>query len=247
MLRAMANVIAHRGPDDEGFYESTAASGTYNVGLAYRRLSIIDLNTGNQPIGNEDDSVQIVFNGEIYNFRTLREELISCGHTFKTDSDTETIVHAYEEYGEECVTHLRGMFAFAIWDAKRELLFMARDRFGKKPLFLWEQGDSLRFASEIKSLLVAGDGDIQVDLDGIYEYLLYRYVPAPGTLIQGIRKLPPASYAVWENGRLDIKRYYTPPDLQPYKKSPVPGKPVKKFLQHLDDAVACRMVSEVKS
>ena len=152
LLRSMADSISHRGPDDEGFYEASDGSGNYKVGLAHRRLSIIDLNTGHQPIGNEDGSVQIVFNGEIYNFPSLRDELIELGHRFKTESDTETIVHAYEEYGEDCVTRLNGMFAFALWDANRDLLFLARDRFGEKPLFLWQHGDDLRFASEIKAL-----------------------------------------------------------------------------------------------
>ena len=245
MLQSMADAIAHRGPDGEGFYEATTRSGRYHIGLAHRRLSIIDLETGRQPMGNEDESVQIVSNNEIYNFNELRADLISRGHSFATKSDTETIIHAYEEYGEQCVTRLRGMFAFAIWDCKRERLFIARDRFGKKPLYLWQQGDSLQFASEIKSLLIARDVDFRVDLDSIYDYLLYRYVPAPDTLIHGIRKLPPASYAVWENGQLNIRRYYTPADLQPYKPAPVPKQPVDRFLDYLDDAVACRMVSDV--
>jgi asparagine synthase (glutamine-hydrolysing) len=245
MLRAMADAIAHRGPDDEGYFEAQSRSGTYKVGLAHRRLSIIDLNTGHQPIGNEDGSIQIVFNGEIYNFQPLREELIARGHTFKTNSDTETIVHAYEEYGTACVSRLRGMFAFAIWDANRERLFIARDRFGKKPVFLRRQGEQLHFASEIKALLVADNADAEVNMDSIRDYLQYRYVPAPQTLIRGIEKLPPGSFAVWQDGRLGIERYYAPPDLQPLGQSSVPDEPVGEFLNKLDDAVACRMVSDV--
>jgi asparagine synthase (glutamine-hydrolysing) len=245
MLQAMADAIAHRGPDDEGYFEAQSRSGTYKVGLAHRRLSIIDLNTGHQPIGNEDDSIQIVFNGEIYNFQPLREELIARGHTFKTNSDTETIVHAYEEYGDACVTRLRGMFAFAIWDANRERLFIARDRFGKKPLFMRQQGEQLHFASEIKALLVADSADVEVNIDSIRDYLLYRYVPAPQTLIRGIEKLPPGSIAVWQDGRLEVERYYAPPDLLPLGQSSVPDEPVGEFLNKLDDAVACRMVSDV--
>jgi len=241
----MADAITHRGPDDEGLFESATRDARHRIGLAHRRLSIIDLDTGRQPIGNEDGSVQIVFNGEIYNYKMLREELISSGHSFTTNSDTETIVHAYEEYGERCVHRFRGMFSFAIWDAGRERLFLARDRFGKKPLFFWQQNDTLRFASEIKSLLVAGEFDVNVDLDAVYDYLIYRYVPAPSTLIRGIRKLPPASYAVWQNGELKIERYYAPPDLQPYRKARLPENPVDTFLEHLDDAVSCRMVSDV--
>lgn len=245
MLQSMADAIAHRGPDDEGYFEAQSKSGTYKVGLAHRRLSIIDLDTGHQPIGNEDDSIQIVFNGEIYNFQPLREELIALGHTFKTNSDTETIVHAYEEYGTACVTRLRGMFAFAIWDANRERLFVARDRFGKKPLFLRRQGDQLHFASEIKALLVADNANVEVNVDSIRDYLSYRYVPAPQTLIRGVEKLPPGSLAVWQDGRLNVERYYTPPDLLPLGQSSVPEEPVGEFLNKLDDAVACRMVSDV--
>ena len=245
MLQVMADAIAHRGPDDEGYFEAQSRSGTYKVGLAHRRLSIIDLNTGHQPIGNEDDSIQIVFNGEIYNFQPLREELIALGHAFKTNSDTETIVHAYEEYGTACVTRLRGMFAFAIWDANRERLFIARDRFGKKPVFLRRHGEQLHFASEIKALLAADNAGVEVNIDSIRDYLLYRYVPAPQTLIRGIEKLPPGSLAVWQDGRLDIERYYAPPDLLPLVQSSVPDEPVGEFLNKLDDAVACRMVSDV--
>lgn len=245
LLRSMTKVIAHRGPDDEGFFESQASSGKYVIGLGHRRLSIIDLDAGRQPIGNEDGSIQIVFNGEIYNYQFLREELIACGHKFRTNSDTETIVHAYEEYGDSCVEHFRGMFTFAIWDANKNRLFLARDRFGKKPLFLWRQGSSIWFASEIKSLLASGGVQVDVDLNAIYDYLAYRYVPGPATLIRGIIKLPPGSAAVWQNGRLDISRYYSPPDLQSRMVSSIPADPVGLFLAELDDAVECRMVSDV--
>jgi asparagine synthase (glutamine-hydrolysing) len=135
-LRGMADAIAHRGPDDEGFFESGTSDGKYRLGLAHRRLSIIDLSAGHQPMGNEDGSIQIVFNGEIYNFQTLREELRGHGHVFATGSDTETIVHAYEQWDTGCVDHFSGMFAFAIWDSRKQRLFLARDRFGKKPLYL---------------------------------------------------------------------------------------------------------------
>ena len=153
-LRSMSATISHRGPDDDGFLETTTRDNRYRVGLAHRRLSIIDLSTGHQPIGNEDGSIQIVFNGEIYNFHSLRDELIACGHKFATASDTETIVHAYEQWGERCVDYFRGMFAFAIWDARNERLFLARDRFGKKPLFLYEANGVLLFASEINHYLL---------------------------------------------------------------------------------------------
>ncbi len=193
LLRKMANVISHRGPDDEGFLETQSSSGGYSIGLAHRRLSIIDLGAGHQPIGNEDGSVQIVFNGEIYNYQSLRNDLISRGHQFKTASDTETIVHAYEEYGDQCVERLRGMFAFAIWDARRDRLFMARDRFGKKPLFLYKTDNAFLFSSEIKSILQYPEFNRCVNRQAVWEYLSYRYVPGPDTLFEGVKKLLPGS------------------------------------------------------
>lgn len=244
-LRAMADVIAHRGPDDAGFYEATTHSGAFHVGLAHRRLSIIDLSTGHQPIGNEDDSVQIVFNGEIYNFEELRNDLIARGHRFATASDTETIVHAYEEFGDACVEKFRGMFAFAIWDAARDRLFLARDRFGKKPLFILQHDGNLLFASEIKSLLAFPGLRPEVDHDAVWDYLAYRYVPGPATLFAGIRKLPPGSIAVWKKGELRQSRYYTPPDRHPRSTQTPPADPVGRFLELLDESVKIRMVSDV--
>ncbi len=245
LLRSMAAVIAHRGPDDEGFLEVHAGSGEYRIGLAHRRLSIIDLGTGHQPLGNEDGSVQVVFNGEIYNFRALRDELIARGHRFATASDTETIVHLYEDYGVDCVRHLRGMFAFAIWDGNRERLFLARDRFGQKPLFLWQSDSELAFASEIKALRVLPGVSPEVDTDAVWDYLAYRYVPGPATLIKGIRKLPAGCWGLWQGGELEVRRYYTPPDLGLALNSDPPTNPVGTFLECLEDAVACRMVSDV--
>jgi asparagine synthase (glutamine-hydrolysing) len=244
-LRAMAAALVHRGPDDEGFFETVTQNGKYQVGLAHRRLSIIDLSTGHQPLGNEDGSIQIVFNGEIYNFQALRVELEKNGHRFATDSDTETIVHAYEEWGDDCVARFRGMFAFAIWDAPRQRLFLGRDRFGKKPLFLISLGGSLLFASEIKSLLTFPGASARVDTPAVWEYLSYRYVPAPATLFQGIRKLMPGSVAVWEKGCLTERCYYRPPDHQPLLVSVIPKDPVGTFLNKLDEAVAIRMISDV--
>jgi len=245
LLRSMANVISHRGPDDEGFLEAQTSSGEFSVGLAHRRLSIIDLGSGHQPIGNEDGSVQIVFNGEIYNFQSLRDELIDRGHQFKTASDTETIVHAYEEYGDRCVEHLRGMFAFAIWDAKRDRLFLARDRFGKKPLFLYHANNTFLFASEIKSILQFPEFKRDVDRQAVWEYLSYRYVPGPRTLFQGVKKLQPGSCAVWEKGALTEWSYYTPPDCSPGDVDVVSGDIVGSFLEQLEEAVSIRMVSDV--
>jgi asparagine synthase (glutamine-hydrolysing) len=241
----MADVISHRGPDDEGFFEAQALSGRFSVGLAHRRLSIIDLDSGHQPIGNEDGSVQIVFNGEVYNFQLLRDELIARGHQFKTASDTETIVHAYEEYGDRCVEHLRGMFAFAIWDARRDRLFLARDRFGKKPLFLYQADNTFLFASEIKSILQFPELKTRADRQAVWEYLSYRYVPGPRTLFEGVKKLQPGSCAAWEKGELTEWSYYTPLDCDLSEIEVPSGDIVGRFLEQLEEAVSIRMVSDV--
>jgi asparagine synthase (glutamine-hydrolysing) len=192
-LERMNDALVHRGPDDQG------AVLLGEAGLAMRRLSIIDLTRGHQPIANEDASVWIVFNGEIYNHRELRRELAGRGHWFKTDSDTEVILHLYEDRGERVVDDLRGMFAFAIWDQRRRKLLLARDRFGQKPLFYRFDGRRFVFASEIKAILAAGGPDAdrpELDLRSLDEYLTLRFIPSPHTLFKGIRKLPPAHLLV---------------------------------------------------
>ena len=244
-LKEMTDAIRHRGPDDEGFWFNQPSGSAPQVALGHRRLSIIDLSTGHQPIGNEDGSVQIVFNGEIYNFQPLRDELIRRGHRFATASDTETIVHAYEEFGDHCVTHLRGMFAFAIWDNRKQRLLLARDPFGKKPLFLHERDGNLVFASEIKSILKFPGIDARLEENALWDYHTFRYVPGPRTLFQGIRKLNPGSYAVWENGLLRETRYFTPPDSLTFNQHAEPTDPVGTFLEQLDEAVRIRMISDV--
>lgn len=245
LLHRMAAVMSHRGPDDEGYLETKTLSGDIMIGLAHRRLSIIDLAGGHQPIGNEDGSVQIVFNGEIYNFKDLRQSLVGQGHHFASESDTETIVHAYEEYGEKCVEHLRGMFAFAIWDSNKEKLFLARDRFGQKPLFLYKDQGKLFFASEIKSILTCPGVQPHVNKKAVSQYLSYRYVPGPATLFSGIFKLPPASVAVWEQGKLRQYSYYSPPDRFVLSNSLPHTDPVNSFLDKLDESVEMRMISDV--
>jgi len=187
LLTAMASSLIHRGPDEEGVYIDR------NVGLAHRRLRIIDLSSGRQPLSNEDGTVWISFNGEIYNYPGLRRSLEGKGHTFRTNTDTEAIVHLYEEYGERCVEQLRGMFAFAIWDATRRQLFLARDRVGIKPLYYYHDGRTFLFASEIKALLAHPAVSPTIDPCALDDYLTYLYVPGPKSIYQQIRKLQPGS------------------------------------------------------
>ncbi len=203
VLEAMLGQLVHRGPDDRGVHLKGP------VGLGHRRLSIIDLSQGHQPISNQDESVWIVFNGEIYNYRGLREELIERGHRFRTNSDTEVIVHLWEEEGPACVERLRGMFAFALWDDRRQQLFAARDHLGQKPLFYAETRGGLAFASEIKSLLAADSSLAELDPEALEEYLALRVVTPPRTMFRGVRKLPPAHTLTWDaRDGLRISRYW---------------------------------------
>ena len=244
-LQCMTGAITHRGPDDEGYFESTTADGRARVGLGHRRLSIIDLTTGHQPLGNADGTVQIVFNGEIYNFESLREELRARGYLFRTRSDTETIVHAYQEWGPDCVARLRGMFAFAIWDARRSRLFLARDRFGKKPLFIYEHGGVLLFASEIKALLQFPGVAARVNQAALWDYFRYRYVPAPATLFEGVRKLMPGCWLLCDADGTTESRFYLPPDGMKLQRRLQYADPVGSFLQLLEESVRIRMISDV--
>ena len=202
LVQRMMDTIVHRGPDGEGSYISGP------IGLGHRRLSIIDLNTGDQPMCNEDRTVWIVYNGEIYNFKVLREELIQKGHTFSSTSDTEVVIHAYEEYGVECLSRLQGMFAFALWDARNESLFLARDRVGIKPLYYCETGKALVFASEIKSLLVDPEVDRDLDLTSIDLFLSYLYLPGAQTLFKNIRKLEPGYYLLAKGTQTICHQYW---------------------------------------
>jgi asparagine synthase (glutamine-hydrolysing) len=208
-LRKMTDAIRHRGPDDAGQWISNLSS--TGVALGHRRLSIIDLDSGHQPLGNEDGSIQIVFNGEIYNYVELREELLQRGHTFQTHTDTEVIVHLYEELGPECVKRFRGMFAFALWDQKLQRLLLARDRLGKKPLVYRHDPGRLIFASELKALLTLQGIPRELNPIAVDQYLTYQYVPHPHSILKGFHKLPPASYALYERDQLQVVRYWTPP------------------------------------
>ena len=203
LLQRMCAAIEHRGPDARGEF---IADG---VALGIQRLRVIDLETGDQPISNEDGTVVVVLNGEIYNYRELRDELESRGHRFATNGDTETIVHLYEEHGKDCVRHLHGMFAFALWDARRRQLLIGRDRVGKKPLYYALDGGRLSFASELQALLEDETVSREVDLAAVDSYLAYGYVPAPATAFRAVGKLPPAHTLVWRDGRVDLDRYWS--------------------------------------
>jgi asparagine synthase (glutamine-hydrolysing) len=245
MLARMLEAIAHRGPDGEGIAEIAGPEGA-RVFLGHRRLAIIDPEGAAQPMRDAARGLTLTFNGEIYNFRELRRELEARGHGFTRDSDTEVLLHAYAEWGERAVERLRGMFAFAIWDAREAKLFLARDRFGEKPLFLREEGGAFYFASEIKALLVPA-GRPAVDESAVWDYLAFRYVPGPKTLLAGIRKLAPGTCATWKDGRVTERRYWSAPDRQPSSPSSPGGE--KDFeaevLRKLDEAVEMQMVSDV--
>lgn len=237
LVRRLTTTLAHRGPDADGFFWGDGAA------LGHRRLSIIDLSTGDQPIFNEDRSKVVVFNGEIYNFAEVRAELIQRGHRFATASDTEAIVHAWEEYGEACVGRLRGMFAIALWDLRRRRLLLARDRVGKKPLYYVHDGDRLLFGSELKALL--GDPSVKraVSVEALDDYLTFGAVPAPRTVYTGIHQLPPAHSLVWENGRVRTEEYWNPT----YRS--VPPRSEAAWLEQFDaifaQAVKLRMIADV--
>src|SRR5712691_13331017 len=238
-LAEMNSQIVHRGPDDDGFFVEG------NVGLAMRRLSIIDIRTGQQPISNEDESLWIVYNGEIYNHRELRSKLEARSHYYRTKSDTETIIHLYEEYGRDCVQHLRGMFAFAIWDTKQKRLFIARDRLGIKPLYYRMSADTFLFGSEIKVLLAHPEVRPEFNRAGLPEYLAFGYLSGAGTFYNGIRKLMPGHWLeVNEAGELRIEQYW---DLEPVADEPAKDESyyVNSYRELLEGAVNSHMMSDV--
>jgi asparagine synthase (glutamine-hydrolysing) len=244
-LERMLQAIEHRGPDGHGIHEAVAGDG-HRVLLGHRRLAIIDPVGGHQPMVDAAAQLALTFNGEIYNFRELREQLVACGYRFTRDSDTEVLLRAYQHWGEGVVERLRGMFAFAIWDGRKQSLFLARDRFGEKPLFLLEDGDELFFASEIKALLKLPRARPDVNLSAVWDYLSYRYVPGPRTLFRGIRKLAPGTCATWQHGRFTERRYWVAPDREAPRHGKHPnGHAVPEFLERLDEAVKLQMVSDV--
>jgi asparagine synthase (glutamine-hydrolysing) len=244
-LGAMLDAIAHRGPDGEGMCEFRCPDTGHRVFLGHRRLAIIDPEGARQPMRDAANGLALTFNGEIYNFRELRDELAGFGYRFTRDSDTEVLLRAYQHWGADCVRRLRGMFAFAIWDARNQRLFLARDRFGEKPLFLCEAGGGLYFASEIKALLRVPGIRRAVNLESVSDYLAYRYVPGPRTLFAGIRKLVPGTAATWERGRLTEERYWSAPDRAPQPRVAPARDAVPEFLDRLSEAVKLQMVSDV--
>lgn len=237
LLRAMNERIYHRGPDEDGFFERPG------LGLAMRRLTIIDLSSGTQPISNDEGWATIVYNGELWNYKELRAKLEAKGHHFHTHCDTESVLHAYIEWGEDCCEHLRGMYGFAVWDEKAQRLFVARDRLGKKPIYYFDNGSTIVFGSEIKSLLLHPAVPREVNLQGISDHLTLRYIPSPDTMFRSIHKLPPAHHMTINAGGAKIRRYW---DFD-YEK----GKPrsyqewSEELRERFTDCVRMRLMSDV--
>jgi asparagine synthase (glutamine-hydrolysing) len=238
LVKDMADAIAHRGPDDEGFYISG------QIGLGFRRLSIIDLSGGHQPLSNEDGTVWVVFNGEIYNYQAIRRDLITKGHIFKTKSDTEVIVHLYEEYGTDCVQQLRGMFAFAIWDARERALFLARDRVGIKPLYYFVGEKFLAFGSELKAILADPAIPREVDVQLIDRFLTYYYMPGGQTLLRNLFKLEPGHTLLAKDGKFVVRRYWDLNFSDPNHRQST-SQLGEQLLELLDETVQLHMISDV--
>jgi asparagine synthase (glutamine-hydrolysing) len=240
VLKSMADVIHHRGPDDEGYHIQK------NVGLAFRRLSIIDLNTGHQPLSNHDDSIHIIFNGEIYNYQEHRDALKRKGYIFKTTTDTEVILHLYEEYGTKCLQYLRGMFAFALWDSNKEQLFCARDRFGIKPFYYYADGEKFVFGSEIKSILKEGGIDTALSYEALNSFFAFGYITSDKAIYEKIKKLQPAHYllvSLKNKADIHIEKYWHIEFTPDYSKSE------KQWIEEIDatlsETVRLHMISDV--
>lgn len=236
-LKRATEAMAHRGPDDEGFYVDGS------LGLGNRRLSIIDLPGGHQPLANEDESLWITFNGEIYNYRDLRPDLLARGHRFRTSSDTETILHLYEEYGLECLDHLRGMFAFAIWDRRLKRLLLARDRLGVKPLFFRLDAGRLAFASELRTLRELLPHALEIDPQSIYDFFGFRYIPAPRTFYRGVEKLLPGHWLIADANGVRSQAYWDiPPEEESEKRA---SEFAAEIAEQLRESVRLRLIADV--
>ncbi|WP_435015349.1 asparagine synthase (glutamine-hydrolyzing) [Tundrisphaera sp. TA3] len=236
-LAAMVSRLRHRGPDDSGTYRDAHAA------LGFRRLSIVDLPGGHQPLSNEDGTVWVVFNGEIYNFPALRRRLEARGHTLRSTGDTEVLVHLYEDEGPGLFSHLRGMFAIAIWDVPRRKLVLGRDRLGQKPLLYRREPGRISFASELKSLLVGSDAPRRIDPIALDRYLTYGYVPHPTSILEGFHKLPPAHLAIWQDDRMELRRYWDP-DWGREERRPA-AEDAERLRSLLDESVREQMIADV--
>ena len=237
-LQRMCDAIIHRGPDDDGFHVEG------HIGIGMRRLKVIDLATGHQPISNEDGRIWIVFNGEVYNFPELRTELEGKGHTFSTHTDTEAIIHAYEEFGDDCVHRLNGMFSFAIWDSRHSRVLIARDRLGVKPLYYYQDADLLAFGSEIKAILQCHEVPRSLNYDALDAFLTFEYIPAPLSIVNGIQKLPPGHLLIIQNGKTSVKQYW---DMSYAVASPVKTQSEleEELYALLEDSTRLRLISDV--
>ena len=243
-LVRITDLMSHRGPDGAGYWLGDSADGLHQIALGHRRLSIIDIQGGVQPMWSSDHSIGLTFNGEIYNYIELREELIKLGHIFRTSSDTEVLIEAYRAWGPAAIARFRGMFAFALWDESKQRLVIGRDPFGKKPLFLAEMRGAWLFSSEIEPIMQFPGIDRSLDHQALQDYLLNRYVPGPFTLFRAIKKLPPGCYAVWQAGDLSITRYFTPPFATTFPDVTNFGDAVQMFRETFEDSVRIRMRSD---
>jgi asparagine synthase (glutamine-hydrolysing) len=236
-LKRATDAMAHRGPDDEGFYLQG------DVALGNRRLSIIDLPGGHQPISNEDETIWITFNGEIYNYRELRAELLKRGHRFRTSSDTESIIHLYEQYDLACLDHLRGMFAFALWDARKRRLLLVRDRLGIKPVFYRLEPGRLVFASESRALRELSEQPLEIDPQSVYDFFGFRYIPAPQTFYRGVEKLLPGHFLIADSSGVHTRAYW---DVPAEEEMPRPAKEVaEEVIARLRESVRLRLIADV--
>jgi asparagine synthase (glutamine-hydrolysing) len=244
-LRSMRDLLTHRGPDDQGEFIRSGDEGGPFVYMGHRRLSIIDLASGHQPLSNENKTVWVIFNGEIYNFLELRSRLEALGHRFRTNSDTEVIVHAYEEYGERCFRHFNGMFAIGIWDEAKRRLVLARDRLGKKPLFYSFVKGNFLFASELKALIAYPNFSRQIDPLSFMKYLFFEYIPSPHTIFKDANKLPPASYLILEKDGIRVIEYWSPFDSGKIAEQLSEGEIEAKMVELLRQSVRRRLISDV--
>ena len=243
-LVRLTDLMSHRGPDGSGYWLRETSDERFQIGFGHRRLSIIDIGGGSQPMSSEDGRFTLSFNGEIYNYVELRQELVALGHRFRTNSDTEVLIEAYRAWQLDAVRKFRGMFSFALWDEAEQRLILARDAFGKKPLFLAEMQGVLLFGSEIEPLVQFPGFERAFDYDALGHYLLNRYVPGPSTFFRAVRKLPPGHFAVWQSGTLKATRYFTPPVATTVPQVKSFDDAIRLFEHTFDEAVRIRMRSD---